>query len=74
MQWQPIETAPQTGQTLLLGYYNQCNKWRSVRGQWYSQEQVNEEWEVPEDGEVGWYETSANAEDGITCWYITPTH
>ena len=71
--WQPIETAP-LAQPLLLGYYNKCEQWRTVRGQWFSQEQINDEWEEPDYGEPGWYETSVEAEEPPNCWAITPTH
>ena len=27
--WQPIETAPKTGRTLLLGYFNSHGNWRT---------------------------------------------
>lgn len=72
--WQPIETAPKNGRTLLLGYYNQCNKWRTVRGQWFSQEQIDDEWEEAEGATPGWFETSAEADDVPSCWAITPSH
>ncbi len=72
--WQPIETAPKTGRWLLLGYYNGCNKWRTVCGQWFSQEQINDEWEDPEENEEGWYETCDNADEPPNCWPINPTH
>ena len=73
--WNPIETAPQNGQTVLLGYFNKCDKWRTVRGQWYSQDQINDEWEEPEGVVPGWYETSENASeyDDVGCWPINPT-
>ncbi|WP_173011188.1 hypothetical protein [Achromobacter xylosoxidans] len=38
--WQPIESAPKTGCTLLLGYWNSHGKWRTVRGQWISAEYI----------------------------------
>jgi hypothetical protein len=72
--WQPIETAPKTGRTLLLGYPNVLGKWRTVRGQWMSEVYIAENWEEPDDAEAGWYETSVEAEDPPNCWLITPTH
>ncbi|SIO58297.1 hypothetical protein [Paraburkholderia phenazinium] len=72
--WQPIETAPKTGRTLLLGYPNVLGKWRTVRGQWISEAHIAENWEEPDDAEAGWYETSAEADDVPNCWPITPTH
>lgn len=72
--WQPIETAPKTGRTLLLGYTNVLGKWRTVRGEWISRACIDEQWEEPDDAEPGWYETSAEADDVPNCWPITPTH
>jgi hypothetical protein len=72
--WQPIETAPKTGRTLLLGYLNSTGKWRTVRGQWMSEAYISEQWEEPDDAEPGWYETSVEADDPPNCWPIEPTH
>ncbi len=74
--WQPIETAPKTGRTILLGYFNSHGNWRAMRGQWFSQEEINETWEEPEDcdGLEGWYETSVEADDVPNCWLTEPTH
>lgn len=72
--WQPIETAPQTGRTLLLGYLNAAGKWRTVRGQWMSEEYIAESWEEPDDVEPGWFETSVEADWPPNCWRIKPTH
>lgn len=72
--WQPIETAPKDGRTLLLGYPNACGKWRTVRGQWMSQNYINEYWEDPDNVEPGWFETPDNAEEPPNCWGIDPTH
>lgn len=72
--WQPIETAPKTRRTLLLGYSNSAGKWRTVRGQWMSADYIAEYWEDPDDVEPGWFETSAAADDVPNCWGIEPTH
>ena len=45
MEWQPIETAPKTGKTLLLGYFNERGNWRTLRGQWFSGAEIDETWE-----------------------------
>jgi hypothetical protein len=74
MEWQPIETAPKTGRTILLGYRNSHGNWRTLRGQWFSQEAINEDWEDPEGCEPGWYETSVEADDTPNCWATEPTH
>ena len=76
MKWQPIETAPKNGRTILLGYYNRAGSWRTVRGQWMSEEYINENWDNPDDADAifGWYETSEEAEDAPSAWKITPTH
>lgn len=73
-EWQPIETAPKTGRTLLLGYLNSAGKWRTVRGQWMSANYIEAHWEDPDDVEPGWFETSAEADDVPNCWGIEPTH
>jgi hypothetical protein len=73
-EWKPIDSAPQTGRTLLLGYANSRGNWRTVRGQWMSSEYIGEFCEEPEDVEAGWFETSAEADEGQNCWPINPTH
>ncbi|EGP42993.1 hypothetical protein [Achromobacter insuavis] len=72
--WLPIESAPQTGRTLLLGYWNSLGKWRTVRGQWMSLDHIAENWEEPDDAEAGWFETAVEAEEAPNCWRITPSH
>lgn len=72
--WLPIESAPQTGRTLLLGYWNSLGKWRTVRGQWMSLDHIAENWEEPDDAEAGWFETAVEADDVPNCWRIEPTH
>ena len=74
MTWQPIETAPRDGRTLLLGYFNSRGKWRTMRGQWMSEDYIAEHWEDPDDVEPGWFETSVEADDVPNCWRTEPTH
>lgn len=71
--WQPIESAPKDGRTLLLGYFNPLNKWRTVRGQWFTDEEIGE-WENGEDFESGWYETPENMDEPPNCFLIAPAH
>jgi hypothetical protein len=73
-EWQTIDTAPKTGRTLLLGYPNSLGKWRTVRGQWMSDEYIAQYWEEPDDVEAGWFETCVEADDPPNCWRIEPTH
>lgn len=71
--WQPIESAPKDGRILLLGYFNSHGNWRTIRGRWYSQEQIDEEWEDCDCFPAGWYEEAVEAED-VNCWPTDPTH
>ncbi|WP_231586667.1 DUF551 domain-containing protein [Cupriavidus basilensis] len=73
-RWLSIETAPKDGRTLLLGYLNSHGKWRTVRGQWMSEDYIAEYWEEPDDVEPGWFETAVEAEEVSNCWRIEPTH
>jgi len=68
--WQPIETALKTGRTLLLGFFNERGKWRTLRGEWFSREIIDQEWENAEDCEEGWYETPVEGEEE----YLHRTH
>lgn len=72
-QWQPIESAPQDGRTILLGCFNKLGKWRTMRGQWMSENYIAEYWEEPDDGEPGWFETTVECDDLPNCWPIEPT-
>ena len=71
--WMPIKTAPQDGRTLLLGYFNSAGKWRTTRGEWMSQDYIDEYAEDPDCMSPGWYETTVEGDDG-KCWPIDPTH
>lgn len=73
-QWLPIDTAPKDGGTILLGYFNSHGNWRTVRGQWMSEDYIAEHWENPDDAEPGWFETAVEADDIPNCWRIWPTH
>ena len=71
--WMPIKTAQQDGRTLLLGYFNSAGKWRTTRGEWMSQDYIDEYAEDPDCMSPGWYETTVEGDDG-KCWPIDPTH
>lgn len=71
--WQPIETAPKDGRTLLLGYANSHGRWRTLRGQWFSREVINDEWENGDECSEGWYETPVEG-DEERVWKTEPTH
>lgn len=72
--WRPIETAPKNGRTLLLGKFNSHGKWRTMRGQWMSENYIAEHWEDPDGVEPGWFETAVEPDDPPNCWPINPTH
>lgn len=72
--WMPIETAPKTGRTLLLGYFNSAGNWRTMPGQWMSQYYIDEYWEEPDDVEPGWFETVVESDDIPNCWPTDTTH
>jgi hypothetical protein len=69
--WLPISEAPKSGRTLMLGFFNASGKWRTTRGQWFSQEQIEDTWENGDDCEEGWYETPVVGE---VCYPVAPTH
>lgn len=73
-KWLPIETAPTDGRTLLLGYTNSHGNWRTLRGQWMSQDYIDSFWEDPDAGDPGWYETSVECDEPPNCWFVEPTH
>ena len=73
--WKPIETAPKNGHTLLLGYFNSNGNWRTMRGQWISQDYIDNYFEDDwADADPGWYETVVESDDLPNCWLIDPTH
>lgn len=72
--WTPIDSAPQDGRTMLLGYFNSHGKWRTMRGQWFAKEYIDDNWEDGDLFEAGWYETSVEADDAPNCWPTKPTH
>lgn len=71
--WQPIETAPKDGRSMLLGHFNSHGRWRTLRGQWFSAGVIEETWEDIECPE-GWYETSVECGDDVNAWWTEPTH
>jgi len=72
--WQPIETAPKNGSSMLLGHFNSAGNWRTMRGRWFSAEKIEMEWENADDFEAGWYEESVEADDIPSVWPTTPTY
>jgi hypothetical protein len=69
--WQPMESAPKNGRTVLLGLHNRLGNWRTFRGCWLSQTDIDDDFEEPELFEPGWYETAEETEE---CWPVSPTH
>lgn len=72
-QWLLIETAPKN-RTLLLGYFNSHGNWRTLRGQWFSQDEIDENWEEPEPDAEGWYETPVEIDEPPNVFCTEPTH
>jgi len=72
-EWQKIETAPKD-KILLLGYCNSHGNWRTLRGGWITKDEIDEDWDDPEEHEAGWYEISVEADDEPSCWFTAPTH
>ena len=71
--WLPIQSAPKY-KTILLGYCNSHGHWRTLRGEWFSREEIDEFWEDPDGVEPGWFETSVEADDVPNVWRTNPTH
>ena len=72
-RWRPIETAPRD-KTVLLGYRNSHGHWRTLRGEWFSLEEIYDHWEDPEGVDAGWFEMSVEADDVPNVWRTNPTH
>lgn len=69
--WKPIETALKE-KALLLGFFNEAGKWRTVKGEFFTQAEIDSEWE--DECEEGWYEISEISDENISAWRFSPTH
>lgn len=74
MEWKTIDSAPKDGKTIILGYLNSHGKWRTMRGQWFTKECIDDNWEDGDLFDAGWYETSVEADEAPSCWPTNPTH
>ena len=75
-EWQPIETAPRTGEKLIVFYRNGNNKARTVMARWLTEEQAVE-LDADDVGlECGWYECIDNWDDytDVAIHEGEPTH
>ena len=72
-EWLPIESVLKD-KTILLGYRNTHGNWQTLRGEWFSREEIDEFWEDPDGVEPGWFETSVEADDVPNVWRTEPTH
>jgi hypothetical protein len=72
--WQPIETAPK-GRKLLVGYFNELGKWRTVTGCYYIEDSLEQDDPDSDDeyAPAGWYEESDSLEQ-IARTSCLPTH
>jgi hypothetical protein len=71
--WQPIETAPK-GRIIFVGYWNELNKWRTLRACYYlpGTLEAYEDYDESFMNE-GWYEESDES-DVIYMLHADPTH
>ncbi|MTD33991.1 DUF551 domain-containing protein [Paludibacterium denitrificans] len=69
--WRDISTAPKDGRTVLLGYFNSHGNWRPMRGQWFTKEYIDDNWEDGDLFAAWWYETSVESNQ---CWLTKPTY
>lgn len=83
MVWQPIETAPKNGCSILIFYKNDCNKGRIIKAKYvakFTEESTEEYSEYSEEKDEyfapeGWYEMIDNWDDySHVAIYYDPTH
>lgn len=73
--WLPIdEKAPRDGCTVLLGFRNELGRWRTVRGQWFAEGELDEWNDGDSESPAGWYEVAETPDDPPNCWQISPTN